>query len=286
MKNDCGGAAPTLDHWILNIDTKSKFLANNVKIGNYMEFIVFILGLFIGSFLNSFIWRFRMNILETIWSERSMCPNCGHVLEAQDLIPVFSFVVLQGKCRYCQSTISPQYPFVELLFGLLILFLYLMLGFNVYFLFSVAIAFILVALLVIDVLDGVLPNKLIVSLILMIFLQMIVLALPSHSWYDAVVGGLAGFVFFMALWLVTLGRGIGVGDIKLAFALGLMTGMPGIVYTILLAFIMGALYVIPLVMTGRKGWQSAVAFGPFLIIAFYVVYFYYDQIDLLVKMYL
>jgi len=251
-----------------------------------MEFIVFILGLFIGSFLNSFIWRFRMNILETIWSERSMCPHCGHVLEAHDLIPVFSYVVLGGKCRYCQSHISYQYPFVELLFALLTLFLYALLGFNVYFLFAIAIAFMMVALLVIDVHDGVLPNKLILALLLTIFLQMIILALPSSAWYQAMIGGVSGFIFFMALWLVTLGKGVGVGDIKLAFALGLLTGPTGIIYTILLAFVMGALYVMPLVMTGRKGWQSTIAFGPFLIIAFYVVFFYFDQIDMLVKLYI
>ena len=251
-----------------------------------MEFLIFILGLFVGSFLNSFIWRFRMNILETIWSERSMCPSCGHVLEAHDLIPVFSYVVLGGKCRYCQVNISAQYPFVELLFGLLTLFLYILLGLNVYFLFAIAIAFIVVALLVIDVKDGILPNRLILALILTILLQMIILALPAASWYTAAVGGVTGFIFFMALWLVTLGKGVGVGDIKLAFALGLLTGSPGIFYTIFLAFFIGAGYVIPLVLMGRKGWQSTIAFGPFLIIAYYIVLFYYDQIDALVNLYI
>lgn len=245
-----------------------------------MSFIVFIIGLLLGSFLNSFIWRYRKNILETIFNDRSMCPCCGHTLEVNDLIPVFSFVVLGGKCRYCGSKISWQYPFVEIFFATLTLLLYWQIGFGMELVFYTVIAFLLTALMVIDIYDGVLPNKLILTLIIIAFFGMIAGGNSQLIWRDMVLGGVAGLGFFMALWIVTLGKGIGMGDIKLALALGMLIGYSSVWQWVVLSFVMGSVYVIPMLFSGRKKWKSEVAFGPFMILAFWLVYFWGEQIDM------
>lgn len=251
-----------------------------------MSLIVFLIGLGMGSFLNSFIWRYRKNILETIFNDRSMCPCCGHALEAHDLIPVFSFIVLGGKCRYCQSKISWQYPFVELFFATLIMLLYWQIGFGFELMFYTAIAFLLTALLVIDVYDGVLPNKLVITTIIFVFIGYVMGGESVLIWRELIWGGLAGFGFFLALWLVTRGRGIGAGDIKLAMALGMLTGYSFVWHWVIISYVMGALYVIPMLVAGTKGWKSQVAFGPFMILAFWLVYFWGEAIDLWMWRYL
>ncbi len=250
-----------------------------------MSFIIFIFGLLLGSFLNSFIWRYRKNILETIFNDRSMCPCCGHVLEVNDLIPVFSFVVLGGRCRYCESKISWQYPFVEIFFAVLTLLLYLQMGFGMELVFFTVIAFLLTALMVIDIYDGVLPNKLVLTLILITFFGMIAGGNNTMLWKDMIFGGIAGLGFFMALWIVTLGKGIGMGDVKLALALGMLTGYSGVWQWVVLSFVMGSIYVIPMLFSGRKKWKSEIAFGPFMILAFWLVYFWGEQIDIWMWLY-
>ncbi len=79
--------------------------------------VVFIFGLIVGSFLNCIIYRLQTD--ESFLKGRSFCPNCKHTLSWQDLIPIFSFIILKGKCRYCQNKISLQYPLVELATGIL-----------------------------------------------------------------------------------------------------------------------------------------------------------------------
>ncbi len=251
-----------------------------------MSILVFIFGLFIGSFLNSFIWRYRKNILETILNDRSMCPCCGHVLNPSDLIPVFSFVVLGGRCRYCESKISWQYPFVELFFGTLSLLLFWQLGLGIAFAFYIVVAFLLTALMVIDTKDGILPNKLILATIIFVFLGLVGGNSDTSIWWSVVTGGLAGFGFYMALWLVTFGKGIGVGDIKLALLLGMLTGYGFVWHMVILSFVMGSLYVVPMLFTGKKKWKSEIAFGPFMILAYWMVFFFGAQIDLWLWLYL
>jgi len=244
-----------------------------------MSLIVFIIGLLIGSFLNSFIWRFRKNILETILNERSMCTSCGHVLEPHDLVPVLSFVLLGGKCRYCGSKISWQYPVVELVFAIVTTLLYWQLGWSNAFLFYEVALFVSMALLVVDIREMILPNILVLILTIFAFLGLVGSVAEYSVWANAMLGGLIAFGFFLALWLVTMGKGIGVGDIKLAFPLGFLLGYPDVWYLLFVSYILGALWVIPMLVAGTKQWKSEIAFGPFLIIAFWIVHFMADKID-------
>ncbi len=245
-----------------------------------MTIIIFTIGLFFGSFLNSFIWRYRKNILETIWTDRSICPHCGHVLSANDLVPLFSFLVLGGKCRYCKQPISWQYPLVELFFALLTWLIYWKFGLEVTFVYFLVIGFLLTALLVIDVWDGILPNGLIVISMFIWFLYMIVSRAHYYDWTNMVAAALLGFGFFTAIWLITLGKGMGVGDIKLALLLGLLAGVPSIYYIVFFSFILGAIYVLPLLFLGKTKWKNPIPFGPFMILAYFLMLFLGTEIQL------
>lgn len=251
-----------------------------------MNIPIFILGLFLGSFLNSFIWRWRVNNLKSIVTERSVCPECKHVLSTQDLMPLLSFIVLGGQCRYCGKPISWQYPMVELFFALLTLLLYWQTGPGIVFVLSLIIAFLLTALMVIDILDGVLPNMLNVWAMIAILFLLIFSQYTTLEWFNSIIAALVGFGFFIALWLVTLGRGVGVGDIKLALVLGLLVGTPGVYYLIMLSFVIGAIYVLPLILIGKTKWKQKIAFGPFMILAYYLVYFLGEEMQVLVERYL
>jgi leader peptidase (prepilin peptidase)/N-methyltransferase len=244
-----------------------------------MSIIVFIIGMLIGSFLNSFIWRYRKNILDTILNDRSMCTACGHVLEPKDLVPVLSFVLLGGKCRYCGSKISWQYPIVEIAFAVTSMLLYWQLGMTNILLFYVVLLFIMMALLVVDIKEMVLPNKLVLLLTVFAFLGLVGSVAEYDVWANAMLGGLIAFGFFLALWLVTGGRGIGIGDIKLAFPLGFLLGYPDVWYLLFVSYILGALWVLPMLIMGTKKWKSEIAFGPFLIVGFWVVHFLADRMD-------
>lgn len=246
-----------------------------------MTIIIFTIGLLFGSFLNSFIWRYRKNVLETIWGGRSICPACGHVLSPNDLVPLFSFLVLGGKCRYCRQPISWQYPMVELFFALLSLLIYGKFGLEITFVYYIVIGFLLTALLVIDILDGILPNGLIVITMFIWLLQMIGSKANYFDWTNVVFAALLGFGFFTAIWLITLGKGMGVGDIKLALLLGLLAGIPNIYYIIFFSFILGALYVLPLLLLGKSKWKSPIAFGPFMILSYFLMLFAGNEIQLL-----
>ncbi|MFZ5392519.1 MAG: prepilin peptidase [Patescibacteria group bacterium] len=245
-----------------------------------MNIIIFTIGLLFGSFLNSFIWRYRKNVLETIWSGRSICPACGHALSPNDLVPLFSFLVLGGKCRYCKSPISWQYPMVELFFGLLSFLIFWKFGLEFSFIFYLIIGFLLTALMVIDILDGILPNGLIVITIFVWLLYMIFTKANVYDWTNVVFAALIGFGFFLSIWLITLGKGMGVGDIKLALLLGLLAGIPNIYYIIFFAFILGALYVLPLLLLGKSKWKNPIAFGPFLILSYFLMLFMGNEIQL------
>ena len=215
-----------------------------------------------------------------------MCPHCKHMLSTYDLIPLISFITLGGQCRYCGRPISWQYPMIELFYALLALLLYWHYGSGLLFVIALIIAFFLSALLAIDALDGILPNMLMVWAMVAILLLMIFGQISTVEWFEAIIGSLVGFSFFLALWLVTLGQGIGIGDIKLALVLGLLIGVPGTYYLIMLSFIVGALYVLPLILMGKTTWRQKIAFGPFMILAYYLVFFLSRQLNWLVEWYM
>ena len=251
-----------------------------------MEFlfysIVFILGLAVGSFLNCVIYRLEKN--KSFLKGRSFCPYCKHVLKLQDLIPVFSFLILKGKCRYCRKKISWQYPLVEIATGLLFVFILnyelgimnyeiLDFGFILNFLFLILTFSFLILIFVYDLKHYIIPDKVVYPAIIISFVYLIAvydMRLMMYAFLSAVFA--SGFFLFIVL--ISQGRWMGLGDVKLAFFMGLFLGFPNILVALFFAFLIGAIIGIGLILKGKKSLKSEVPFGPFLIIGTFIAFFW------------
>lgn len=240
---------------------------------------IFLVGIFFGSFLNVIVDRFPRK--QTIIKGRSYCEFCKKELVWYDLIPLFSFLILKGKCRYCHKFIGIFYPIIELSTGVLFLttclFVYgLNFQFSIinssilnikfiinlgYYLFLVS-SFIIIFFT--DIKHGVIPDKVVFPA--MIISCLYLLFVNPFSLFINLVSAFGAFVFFFALFLITKGKGMGFGDVKLVFLLGLILGFPKIVLALYLAFLTGALSGIILIIWRKKrSLKETIPFGPFLI---------------------
>ena len=227
-----------------------------------MAIIIFLFGLAVGSFLNCLIYRLEHN--QSFLRGRSYCPHCQHQLDLWDLIPVLSFLFLLGKCRYCQQKISWQYPLVEIFTGLIFLLIF---NFQLS-IINFIIAPFLIIIFVYDLKHYIIPDKIIYPAIV------IAAIFNFTNWLSAL--GVAAF--FLAMVLLSRGKWMGVGDVKLAFLMGLILGFPSILVALFLAFITGAIIGIGLIISGKKSLKSEVPFGPFLISGTFIAMFWGQQI--------
>lgn len=226
-------------------------------------FVLFILGLVFGSFINCLVWRLNHG-LSPLWG-RSTCPKCKHQLAWYDNIPLLSFVILRGRCRYCHSPISWQYPVVELVTGLITLLVF---GFYPYLkwqylIFNLIIAYALIAVFISDLLYQTIPDEIIfptmiISLIFNFF------NFSISQFFNFLISGLVFGGFFWFLYLITRGKGMGFGDVKLGLLIGLILGYPKIIIVFYLAFLTGALVGVILILLGKKEIGDHIPFGPFL----------------------
>jgi len=257
------------------------------------EFFIFLLGLDVGSFLNCVIYRLEIN--QSFLTGRSFCPDCKHKLSWYDLIPVFSFLVLKGKCRYCQKPISWQYPFVELATGLLFLLI-----FN--FQFSISNEFLifnfqnllvtgylllitcfLIIIFVYDLKHYIIPDKVIFPAIFVsgiwYFVSSIFFNLyTGYEILNTIYSAIGAALFFLIIVLVSRGNWMGIGDIKLAFLMGFFLGFPRILFALFSAFLFGAIMGIGLIILKRKSLKSEIPFGPFLITGTILALFFGEKI--------
>ncbi len=238
---------------------------------------LFLIGLSIGSFLNVIIDRLPAG--ESIWLGRSHCDNCRKTLNWYDLIPVVSFIILQRKCRQCHKKISWQYPLIEISTGFLFLFTYVSMmqitgtGFIVpHLIYYLALSGSLLAILVTDLKYRIIPDQ------ILIFLTVISLIYQSVYFQQLIMGnlmsGIISLLFFLMLVIITRGRGMGLGDVKLAFVMGLMLGFPKIIVALYLAFLTGAVVSLILILIHKKSMKSTIAFGPFLVCATFFSLFF------------
>jgi len=234
-------------------------------------FAFFIFGLIVGSFLNSVIYRLEQG--QGFVKGRSFCPNCKYQLSWQDLIPVFSFLLLRGKCRYCQKSISWQYPLVELSTGLIFLLIY-NLQFTIY---NFIIAPFLIIIFVYDLKHYIIPDKIIYPAIAIVFVYDLLKS--NFQWKsDFLLSALGAAGFFLAIVLISRGKGMGIGDIKLAFLMGLFLGWPNIIAALFSAIFLGAIMGIALIISGKKTLRSEVPFGPFLTAGTFLALFWGGKI--------
>lgn len=250
---------------------------------NYLLFF-FLLGLCVGSFLNVVINR--LNAGESFLSGRSHCPNCKTDLKWFELVPLLSFVFLAGKCRTCGAKISWQYPSVELATGLLFMgaaYFILPSGFsfeNLDYFAALKLAYwlVLVSLFVVmfvyDLKHYIIPNQTVYPAISLALAFSIfetiwrggrLFALHSPSGGGLFSAFLAAG-FFFSLIVISRGEWMGMGDVKLALAMGFFLGWPAILPALAFAFFSGSIVGLLLVFLQKKGFQSQIPFGPFLIL--------------------
>lgn len=249
-----------------------------------VSLLVFALGLVIGSFLNALIYRLEKG--ESVLKGRSYCPRCKHSLAWYDLIPLLSFLLLGGKCRYCKGSISLQYPLVECITGLVfvVLFLHavpienlvrLSLPQVAEFIYLWAVASAFIVIFVYDVKHYLIPDKVLYPAVgLVLFYQILAGVGNVETLFGAVVSALSASAFFLAIYLVSKGKWMGFGDVKLAFFIGVFLGWPDIVVALFSAFTLGAVVGLLLIAFKKKGLKSEVPFAPFLIIGTAIAFFF------------
>ena len=224
-------------------------------------------GLAVGSFLNVVIYRVPRK--ESVVRPRSRCPGCGTQLAERDNIPAVSWVLLRGKCRTCGEPISARYPLVELLTSALFVAAALRFGLDwvlpAYLVFFAA----LVAITFIDLEHYIIPNRVLYPT-LFIAIPLLVLAAAAQDQFGhlerALLGAVVAWLFFLVLHLISP-RGMGFGDVRLSFLLGLLLGWLDLRHVFLgvfFGFFLGSIVGLVLMALRRRGRKDHIPFGPFL----------------------
>lgn len=247
-----------------------------------LYFFIFLFGTFIGSFLGVIIYRLPRG--ESIVRGRSHCDHCKKTLTALDLIPLFSFFFLRGKCRHCGARLSWFYPLVEIVTGTLFVLTVLLVQDNFQFslanfqvqidlLFHLFIISCLIIIFFIDLKHSIIPFSIIFPAIIISLLY--ILFVESNVLGNHFFAGLGAFLFFLLLFLITRGRGMGFGDVVYVFFMGLLLGFPQIVVGLYIAFVSGA--VVSLILVGlklKKLKGGIIPFGPFLVLGTLITLFW------------
>lgn len=222
-----------------------------------MYILIFLLGIAVGSFLNVCILRIPAG--ESIVTGPSHCPRCGRRLKWFELIPIFSFLALRGRCSGCKSAISPQYPLIEAANGAVWLLCFAVMGFEPMAAVACLFASALIVISVIDARTMEIPPG---ATIAVLVLGGLATALDWQNWLLHLIGLFAVSLPLALLFYITKGRGIGGGDVKLMAACGLLLGWK----LVLLGFFLGCLFgaVIHLALMAAKKAGRALSFGPYL----------------------
>ena len=253
--------------------------------------LVFILGLIFGSFITAYSYRWPRGMS---LNGRSKCDNCGWTIFWYDNIPLFSYLALKGRCRHCHKHISLRYPLIEFSTGLIFLAI-----FNTYFsclsgptlqnivctfhnslgiyalpfLFALNVA--LMAILVIDLETQYIPDELTFFILL---LSSVFVFIFSENLYLIFFVAIAGSLFFLFSHFITRGKGMGLGDVKLALAGGVFFGWPALIAWFYCSFLLGAFIGILLIIFGKAKFRKPIAFGPFLVLAWFITLFWGDKL--------
>lgn len=219
--------------------------------------LIFLYGIIIGSFLNVCIYRIPLG--ESISKQRSHCMSCGYQLRWYDLVPLFSWLMLGGKCRKCKASISPQYPIIEAVNGVLYLLIFFVNGFSLESVLYCLMASALLALSVIDFRTYEIPFGFNVFITV---LGVIRVATDLENWSEYIIGFFAVSAVLELLLVVSKGRAIGGGDVKLMAACGILIGWR----LILIAFFVGCILgsVIHIIRMKLSNAEHVLAMGPYL----------------------
>lgn len=258
---------------------------------SYYLLIIFVLGLLIGSFLNVVIVRLP-RMMHDSWTAqcydylkqplppeqpkpynlvfpRSHCPHCQHMISALDNIPILSFLLLKGRCRYCNKAISWRYPLTEVATALLSILVAYRFGVTWQAFAALIFTWSLIALTLIDFREQLLPDDITLPLLwlgLLLNSQSLFVSLP-----DALYGAIAGYLFLWSVYwlfkLLTHKEGMGYGDFKLLAMLGAWLGWQMLPIIVLLSSIVGVIVGLSLIASKRLTRDQPIPFGPYLAMA-------------------
>lgn len=256
---------------------------------------------------------------------RSHCPNCQKKLLWYDLVPLLSYILLGGRCRYCQKKIGWEYPLIELVSGVSIAYLFLttssslpplsdplnLILFASELIFKTFFITVLLALFLTDLKEMLIPDRIILPAIVFSIIYLIALTiykigylyiylynhpigkylLPPHSAYfqqraishleyllTHLVSGVILGAFFLLLIIVTKGKGMGGGDVKLGVFMGIGLGLTNSAIATMLAFLIGAIFSMILIVLRKRSFKSVVPFGPFLVVGSLIALFWGNNI--------
>ncbi len=235
----------------------------------------FVIGAFVGSFLGVLVNRIPKG--KNFITGRSVCDFCNKTLEWNDLIPVISYLLLKGKCRYCHFKLSIFYPVIEILSGVIfaLAFLYFP-TFNPEMFYYLFVFSALIVIFFTDLKYGIIPDKILLPM------SLIVLFWVFISKRGELLGNLlmalfasAFFIAISLLYYFIRGKiAMGGGDIKFAFFMGLFLGFPNTIVALYIAFLTAALYSIILIIWRKKAFlKDSIPFGPFLVIGVFISVF-------------
>ncbi len=240
--------------------------------------LIIIIGLIIGSFLNVCIFRIPKG--ESISFPPSHCSKCKTNLKPWNLIPVLSYLLIKGRCRYCGEKISPQYPFIEIFNALIFLLLFIKFDLSLDFIAYSILSSLLLVISLIDFKTKTIPNGLVlfglitgISYKICIFILYTNISVILNSTLGLLIGG--GFLLLVAV--ITKG-GMGGGDIKLMGTLGLWLGIKATILTMFISFLIGGVISAILLLFRKKRIGQAIPFGPFIAIAAFISIYHGQEI--------
>ena len=221
-----------------------------------IDIFLFIFGCVIGSFIAAFTYREPKEI--SIAKGRSFCDSCGKQINWFDNIPILSFLVLRGRCRWCSKSISIRYPLIEFIIGVT----FVLLGFNP---ISLLMFCILACVFIIDLENHLIPDQIVfIGMILELFFLIL---MGGDTFYSSIFAGFLASLFLLVINVATRGKGMGLGDVKFAILGGMIVGLRILAIWMIIAFLTGAIVGIILISIKRAKLRSAVAFGPFLVLS-------------------
>lgn len=252
----------------------------------WIQILIFLLGLAIGSFLNVCIYRIPRSDFSIYSPRRSFCPECNQSIKWYDNIPLLSYLLLRGKCRHCKAKISIIYPIVELITAVLFIVMYHQFDMTLEYLHALIFVSVLIPIFVIDAQHLIIPNSISLT---GLALGLGIVGVIAYQGKDIdylkwrLIGFLAGG---LGLWLIALigsaimrKKAMGMGDVKLMAIIGLFLGaFPALPLVIGLSAISGSVIGTLLIATGRKNRQSPIPYGPFLAGAAVVVLLWGDPL--------
>lgn len=243
-----------------------------------MDYIIaygylFLVGITFGSFFNVVGLRVPNN--ESIVKPRSACPTCHHTLTPLELIPIVSYLLQKGTCKSCGAKISPLYPIVEFMTGVLFAMTPLLIGWNMEVIVALTLISLFMIIFVSDLKYMMIPNKILAFFAILFVIER--LFIPLQPWWDSLAGAALGFGMLLLIAVLSKG-GMGGGDIKLFAVIGYVMGMQGVLLAFFFSCFSGAIIGIILMIAGKAKKGKPIPFGPFICVGTLFAYFFGEQI--------